>query len=53
MLSYYIIYCEKFRKVLQRTEKVALVPVVLLVTVYYQSIIKLIKVTFKYVDMDL
>ncbi len=24
MLSYYLIYCEKFRKVLQRTEKVAL-----------------------------
>ncbi len=24
MLSYYVIYCEKFRKVLQRTEKVAL-----------------------------
>ncbi len=24
MLSYYAIYCEKFRKVLQRTEKVAL-----------------------------
>ncbi len=25
MLSYYVIYCEKFRKVLQRTEKVALI----------------------------
>ncbi len=24
MPSYYVIYCEKFRKVLQRTEKVAL-----------------------------
>ncbi len=24
MLSYYVIYCEKFRKVLQRTEKVSL-----------------------------
>ncbi len=25
MLSYYVIYCEKFRKILQRTEKVALI----------------------------
>ncbi len=24
MLSYYVIYCEKFRTILQRTEKVAL-----------------------------
>ncbi len=24
MLSYYVIYCDKFRKILQRTEKVAL-----------------------------
>ncbi len=24
MFSYYVIYCEKFRNVLQRTEKVAL-----------------------------
>ncbi len=28
MLSYYVIYCEKFRKILQRTEKVALSTVV-------------------------
>ncbi len=25
MLSYYVIYCEKFRKVLQRTKKVVLI----------------------------
>ncbi len=40
MLSYYVIYCEKFRKVLQRTEKLALRFCVLLQRSGTQSVIR-------------
>ncbi len=39
MLSYYVIYCEKFRKVLQQTEKVALTTCILGYSTHKQFVI--------------